>query len=208
VVTETYEEKLKNNFEWALGEAGMHFDETNSVHKTLRAITERLNQVAIPYAVVGAMAMFAHGYQRFTEAVDILVTRDDMQRLSDQVDGHNYVRPVGASTKLRDTRTGVRIEFLIAGQFPGDGKPKPIVFPDPAAVAVEMHGIRFANLSTLIELKLASGMSAPHRMKDLSDVLELIRALHLPRDFGEQLDAFVRPKFVELWNVIDNAPEE
>jgi hypothetical protein len=61
VVTETYKDKLKNNIEWALREGGMHFDETSSVHKTLRAITERLNQVAIPYAVVGAMAMFAHG---------------------------------------------------------------------------------------------------------------------------------------------------
>jgi hypothetical protein len=54
------------------------------------------------------------GYQRFTEAVDILVTRDDMQRLSDQVDGHNYVQPVGASTKLRDTRTGVGLTHSFA----------------------------------------------------------------------------------------------
>jgi len=32
----------------------------------------------------------------------------------------------------------VRIEFLVSGQYPGDGKPKPVAFPDPADVAVKI----------------------------------------------------------------------
>jgi hypothetical protein len=42
-------------------------------------------------------------------------------------------------------------------------------------------------------------MTAPHRMKDLTDVLELIRARGLPRDTAVRLDPFVRQKFEELW---------
>lgn len=186
----------------------MYFDETSAVHKTLRAITAKLNQLGISYAVVGGMAMFAHGYRRFTEDVDILVTRESMQSILDKLEGLGYVQPAGTSTKLRDTNTGVRIEFLIAGQFPGDGKPKPVKFPDPATVAIEIHGIRFLNPARLVELKLASGLSAAHRMKDLADVQELIRALKLPREFGDQLDDSVRSKYIELWQAVADAPSD
>ena len=51
----------------------------------------------------------------------------------------------------------------------------------------------------MIELKLASGLSAPHRLKDLADVLELVRVLSLPRELAGSLDASVRAKYDELW---------
>jgi hypothetical protein len=201
----TYEDKLRTDLDWALREGSMHFDDSSSVHKTLRALTKRLNELGIPYAVVGGMAMFAHGYRRFTEDVDLLVTRAGMEEVIQKLEGLGYVQPAGTSTKLRDTATGVRIEFLIAGQYPGDGKPKPVVFPDPADVSVEIGEIRFLNLRTLIELKLASGISAPHRLKDLADVQELIAVLALQQDFADQLDASVQPKFRELWTSAHSA---
>jgi hypothetical protein len=48
-------------------------------------------------------------------------------------------------------------------------------------------------------MKLASGMTAADRLKDLGDVLELIKVLSLPADFAEQLDPYVQAKFSELW---------
>ena len=42
------------------------------------------------------------------------------------------------------------------------------------------------------ELKLASGLSAGHRLKDLADVQELVLANHLPESFAERLDPSVR----------------
>jgi hypothetical protein len=99
----------------------------------------------------------------------------------------------------------VRVEFLVAGQFPGDGLPKPVAFPDPGQVAEELEGIKYIGLPTLIELKLASGMTNPQRIKDLADVQELIKALHLPREFTEQLNPFVQTKFLELWQAFHPA---
>jgi DNA-binding XRE family transcriptional regulator len=49
-------------------------------------------------------------------------------------------------------------------------------------------------------LKLASGMTNAGRLKDLSDVLELIKILNLPADFTDRLNPFVRTKYLELWN--------
>ncbi len=186
----------------------MHFEEKNAVHDTLRRITRRLNDLSIPYAVVGGMAMFAHGYRRFTEDVDLLVTREAMNRIMAELEGLGYVRPFSDSmTKLRDTDTGVQIEFLISGGFPGDGKPKPVAFPDPAGVSVEIHGALYVELPTLVELKLASGTAA-HRLKDLGDVQELVATLKLPRDLSERLNPFVRAKYEELWDAVLNKPAE
>ena len=178
----------------------MYFDERGGVQKALRNITGRLDGLGIPYAVVGGMAMFAHGFRRFTEDVDLLVTPESMEVIRERLDGLGFVRPAGTRTKLRDTDTRVLIEFLITGGYPGDGKPKPVAFPDPATVAVEIGGIRYLGVPTLIELKLASGMTAAGRLKDLADVQELIRVLDLDWTFEKQLDPYVREKFHELWS--------
>ena len=54
-------------------------------------------------------------------------------------------------------------------------------------------------LPRLLELKLASGMTAAHRLRDLADVLEVIRALLLPDSLASNLDPYVREKYLELW---------
>ena len=203
----TYEQQLADHLDFALSEGGMHFDEKSAVHQTLREITRRLDQLAIPYAVVGGMALFVHGFRRFTEDVDLLVTRQSMDKVLKELDGLGYIQPAGTSTKLRDTRTGVQVEFLIAGFYPGDGKPKPVAFPDPLNHVVEISGLKVLGLPSLAELKLASGISAPHRLKDLADVQELIRILKLPREFAEKLNPYVKDKFLELWTAVQNAPK-
>src|SRR5207249_3538933 len=96
--------------------------------------------------------------------------------------------------------------FLVSGDFPGDGKPKPVSFPDPATAATEIAGFHALTLPRLVELKLASGMTNPARLKDLADVQEVIRALKLPLSFAEQLDPFVREKFKELWTPVRADP--
>jgi len=78
--------------------------------------------------------------------------------------------------------------------------PYAVAFPDPAGDFVEIQGIRCLSLRKIIELKLASGMTNRGRMRDLSDVQDVNRVLHLPLDLAEQLDPFVRDTFVELWN--------
>jgi hypothetical protein len=100
-----------------------------------------------------------------------------------------------------DTEHGVNIDVLSTGRFPGDDKPKPIAFPDPATTAVRGERFALLPLARYIELKLASGMVAPHRAKDLVDIQELIRSAALPRDFVEQLDPWVRSQFLETWQL-------
>lgn len=201
-----YEELLKHDWRWALDQGGLYFEGESLVQKALRRIARRLDEMGVAYAVAGGMALFRHGFRRFTEDVDILVTREDLRSIHERLEGLGYVPPFAGSKNLRDTDSGVRIEFLVAGEFPGDGKPKPVAFPDPAEVGVEFDGVRFLSLPSLVELKLASGMTNVNRLKDLADVIELIKARDLPAEFAEELNPYVRDKYLELWRGLRESP--
>ncbi|MEM8872976.1 MAG: nucleotidyl transferase AbiEii/AbiGii toxin family protein [Planctomycetota bacterium] len=203
-----YEQRLKDKPQWAWRESGMHFEDESEVQKTLRRITQRLHDLDISYALVGGMAMFRHGYRRYTEDVDLLVTPASLEKIHAELDGLGYLPPFRGSKHLRDTTTGVKVEFLTTGGFPGDGKEKPVVFPDPSKVAVEIDGVQVLGLPTLLELKLASGMSNVTRAKDIGDATELIRVLEIPRDMAEKLNPYVREKFLELWDALAAEPDE
>jgi hypothetical protein len=203
-----YEHLLDRDLRMALEEGSMHFEQASAVHRALRKITRRLDALGIPYAVAGGMALFMHGLRRFTEDVDLLVTRESLRRIHEELEGRGYLPPFTGSKNLRDTELGVRIEFLVSGDYPGDGKPKPVAFPDPAPVSTPVDDLRLLNLDKLIELKLASGLTNPLRLKDIVDVQELIRILKLPEDFADRLDPFVRDKYRELWQLIASHPEQ
>lgn len=198
-MTIAYEDLLSRELAWALEEGSMHFEEKSAVHVTLRKITRRLAELKIPYAVAGGMALFFHGFRRFTEDVDILVTQEGLDQVHGHLEGLGYVPLFAGSRALRDPESGVRIEFVVTGEFPGDGKPKPVSFPDPQQSSLERKGVRWLTLASLIELKIASGMTNPGRLRDLADVQELIRILHLPAEFSQQLQPFVQEKYAELW---------
>jgi hypothetical protein len=195
-----YEQRLDRDWEFAMDEGDRFFQQESAVFKALRALARRLDELGIPYAVVGAMALNAHGFRRFTDDVDLLVTPAGLKAIHEHLEGRGYVPPFQGSKQLRDTEHGVRVGFLVTGGYPGDAKVKPVSFPDPTESAVKVGPISVISLPALLTLKLASGMTNPGRMKDLADVQEVIRTLNLTREFAEQLHAYVQAKFAELWD--------
>lgn len=182
-----------------MAEIGRFFEENSEVHRSLRRLTQRLEKMGLDYAICGGMAIARHGHYRTTDDVDLLVTPVGLKQIHEELDGLGYVPKFRGSKHLRDVSNGVAIEFLESGQYPGDGKPKPVVFPDPADVFFVKDGVRYLDLETLIQLKLASGMSAEHRGKDLVDVQSLVTANSLERSFAERLDPYVRDAFLKCW---------
>jgi hypothetical protein len=63
-------------------------------------------------------------------------------------------------------------------------------------------------LEKLIELKLASGLSAPQRLKELADVQDLIMRLQLPLAVVAKLDASVQAEYRRLWESAQAATNE
>jgi hypothetical protein len=70
---------------------------------------------------------------------------------------------------------------------------------------LKKDGVRFVTLEKLVELKLASGMTASDRLKDLADVQELIKVRGLDSEFAEKLDPYVREKYSELLRGVEES---
>ena len=188
------DEVLRRNGEFFMG--------ISDVHRSAEKISRALTDMKIPFAIAGALALGAHGHRRATEDVDILVTKDGLARFKAEWLGRGWVENFAGSKGLRDPETNVKIDILLTGDYPGDGKPKPVAFPDPALAAeVSPDGKPVLKLPVLLELKLASGMTAPHRPRDLDDVIQLIRKNKLPRDYASRLNEYVRAKYDELWSL-------
>ncbi len=169
------------------------------MHSALRRLAADLDRHGIDYCLIGAVALNQHGYKRFTVDIDLLVSPEGLERFRAELVGRGY-RPAfeGATKRFRVVEENIPIDVITAGEYPGDGRPKPVRFPSPAESSVTIEGIRTLRLEKLIELKLASGITAPDRLRDLADVQEVIRALRLPPEFAEKLDPYVRAKFLDL----------
>ena len=184
-------------------ELDLFFMQQGKVYQTLENLKDRLTRAGIDYAVIGGMALTIHGYVRATQDVDLLMTAQGLEAFRSSLVGRGFVPAFTGATKMfKDAATGVSVEIITAGEFPGDGKPKSVSFPDPALVAVELDGIRVVRLTTLVELKLSSGLTAPDRLKDLADVQELIRTLGLPESLAQEIDESVRPEYLKLWKSV------
>lgn len=178
------------------------------VHAAAENIAKALSEAGIDYAIAGALSLAVHGFVRATSDVDVIVTREGLARFKELWLGRGYVnlRPEGKA--VRDTQNNVKIDFLLSGDFPGDGLPKPVAIPQPGAAAIVGDKYRVLSLPTLVELKLASGMTAPHRMHDLTDVMRLIHLTQIPLDFQAQLNPFVHDKFRELWQLAQHPDDD
>ncbi len=184
----------------AVYEEGVRFFRGEGLmNETLRKLARDLEVHKISYSVIGAVALNQHGYPRFTVDIDVLMTPEGLQKFRENLVGRGYrLAFEGAMKKFRATAENIPIEVITTGEYPGDGKKKSVVFPDPANVSVQIDGISTVTLEKLVELKLASGMTGQGRRKDLADVQELIRHLNLPADFAQCLDSSVRALFLEL----------
>ena len=178
------------------------------LNETLRRVAKDLENHSIDYIVIGAVALNSYGYRRFTEDIDLILTREGLAKFQTELVGLGY-RPAfeGATKKFRTMRENVTVEIITNDEFPDDGKPKPVIFPDPNENKVEIDGIKTVSLEQLIELKLASGMTAPHRLKDLADVQELIKIRNLTAEYAEKLNPFVREKYLELQKAVAESEE-
>lgn len=175
---------------------------TSGLEQTLRSAVEALAHWNIPHLVAGGLAVQEHGYFRVTLDADIIVpdVLEAVEFLTADLSGP-FVRYQGCEDTVQDRRNGVLINFLPAGR--AFGKNSKILFPQPTEVSEQP---RFVTLEQLIALKLDSWAGSPtRRHKDKSDVIELIKALKLPRDL-----VIVEPVsqlYVETWEALHAEPE-
>lgn len=169
----------------------------SDIHAAARRIADALDDLGIPYAIAGALAANVHGHVRTTEHVDLLMTREGLDAFKDRWLGRGWVEKFAGSKGMRDAVSDVPIDVLLTGEYPGDGLPKPVAFPHPSVAQRTADGLAVVPLRTLLALKIASGMTAPHRPRDLDDAIQLIARNQLPADYP--VDPYVAARYRELW---------
>jgi len=175
-----------------LQEIGLFFQKRSPQHKTMRRLARRLQKAGIPYAIMGGMAVNAHGAERTTRDVDVLLTPEGLERFRQEFAGEAYEAVEGRPRRFTERQSGVTVDCLVTGRYPGSGKPGPIAFPDPTVASQEIEKIRVVTLPQLIQLKLAA-----HRYSDFGDVVFLIRTHNLDESFLQQLHPSVHQDFIE-----------
>ncbi len=65
------------------------------LYDELRGLIEILNRERIPYAVCGGVAVAFYGYVRTTQDIDILVRKEDVERISTAVREQDFVVDAG-----------------------------------------------------------------------------------------------------------------
>lgn len=170
----------------------MFFEKRDKVYKTMRRVVKELEKAGIPYAVMGAMAVNAHGAERTTKDVDILLTPQGLTRFREELAPGAFDQVPNRPRRFVDRKNGVGVDILLTGNYPGRGEPGPFAFPDPAEVSQEIKKIRVVTLPQLIQLKLAA-----RRYYDFGDVVFLIRVHNLDESFADQLHPSVHRNYIE-----------
>ena len=98
----------------------------------------------------------------------------------------------GRPRRFVERQSGVTVDCLVTGRYPGSGKPGPLAFPDPAEASQEIEKIQVLTLPQLIQLKLAA-----RRYYDFGDVVFLIRTHNLDDSFLQQIHPCVHQDFIE-----------
>ena len=180
------------SFSRRLKEIDLFFEGRGKEHKTMRRVAEKLEKAGIPYAVIGGMAVNAHGMERTTGDVDLLLTPEGFADFRKRFVPKAYDAVAGRPRRFYDRRHACGIDVLVTGLFPGSGKPGPVSFPDPTAVGETIENIRVVDLPTLIQLKLAA-----RRHTDFGDVVNLIRVRNLDESFLIRLHPSLHQEYIE-----------
>ncbi len=180
------------NLDRRLWEIAMFFQKNDPVHQSLRRMAKRLERAGIPYAVMGAMAVNLHGARRTTDDVDVLLTKEGLERFRNEMLPRFYKPVEGRPRRFEERKSGVHLDCLVTGLYPGKGRPGPFAFPDPSTNSEEIEKIRVITLPQLIQLKLAA-----RRYYDFGDVVFLIKVHNLDESYLPHLHPSIHQDFIE-----------
>lgn len=187
-MAKTYEQRLDADLNWAFAEGSLHFEKQSQVHLTMRRFAANLESRAIPYAIAGPMCLFAHGYRRFTEVVEMVVGKDRITCLQPLLNGFETAEFGPTECSYRDLNSGVLVRLHIG---------------DEAAIDsyVEFDGLRYLSLPEVVQDLLAT-----RKRTAAADVQDAIKRLALPRELAASFPSELCASYVQLWESVRAHP--
>lgn len=169
-----------------------------NLNKAFTEIDLILTEEGIDYCIIGGSALSKYGYVRQTEDIDILIDREDKDKLDNLPIG--YIRKLSSkSLKLHEPE--VRIDVIYSGEKAGDSRGVPYGKPSTLSHIDRDYQVNVMDLQFLIIYKICSGLYG-NRLKDFGDVQELIKANSLPKKYlNNKTREDIEAKYIEIWNL-------
>ncbi|MGA7410304.1 MAG: hypothetical protein WBW33_07450 [Bryobacteraceae bacterium] len=167
---------------------------STNIEKTLLKALKVFKLFNIPHYVCGGFAVQEHGYPRFTVDVDIIVP--DVELAKEKLAMNGFRENPGSRMTLTDRETKVEVDLR-----PGGNKvdPGPLTLPMPTLVSDQPQILK---LEHLISSKLSTHIGrGVQRAQDYADVVKLIGANDLPRDYN--VDTKVQELYLKLWDELN-----
>ena len=166
---------------------------SSQIEKTLLKALRVFKLFQIPHYVCGGFAVQELGYPRFTVDVDIIVP--DVEFALEKLSLNDFRVNPGPRMTVTDRETKIEVDLLPGGKSVDPG---PLTLPVPKAVS---ETPQILSLEKLISAKLSTYMGTGiSRLRDASDVVELIKANKLAREYP--VDSKVRSEYEKLWDGI------
>jgi len=163
---------------------------STNIERTLLKAVKVLALFHIPHYVCGGFAVQEHGYPRFTVDVDIIVP--DVEAALEKLCMNGFRENPGSRMTVTDRETKVEVDLLPGGKKVDPG---PLAFPMPTHVSDKPQ---ILTLDKLISSKLSTYIGRGiDRAQDYADVVKLVQANHLPREYG--VDPKVRHEYDKIW---------
>jgi hypothetical protein len=179
------------SFQERLKEIDRFFQGRSAVHRAMRRLVRTLEQAGIVYAIIGGMAVNAHGHRQTTDDVDVVLTPEGFDEFHRDAARQGYARlSIRRGRRFLDLVSKIPVDIVLSGS-PCSGRVRDITYPDPATAGAVFGNIRFVSLVELIRIKLAV-----RRYRDLGDVVALIRSHGLDGAFLEKLPPPLQADFV------------
>ncbi|MGI8745174.1 MAG: hypothetical protein ACR2NN_21895 [Bryobacteraceae bacterium] len=163
---------------------------STNIEDTLLKALKVFKLFNIPHYVCGGFAVQEHGYPRFTVDVNIIVP--DVEFAIEKLSLNGFRANTGSKMTVTDRQTKVEVDLLPGGKKVDPG---PLTFPMPTYIS---ETPQILTLAKLISAKLSTYIGiGVHRAQDYADVVKLIEANRLPREYGA--DPKVRLEYHKIW---------
>ena len=163
----------------------------------INEITKLFKEKNINFCFIGGIVLPQYGYGRTTDDIDILISKNDKDKFYNLVG--IYLKPAfqGAEKMFFWNEPKIKIEIIFSGEKAGSEKG--IEYIKPKQIKSIKRGIPYLSLEKLIEYKLASGLYGQIRLKDFSDIQELIQSNNLPLSYTHNFRKDLTNKYKEIW---------
>jgi len=143
--------------------------DTNTLLEQLREIVKVLNAGKIRFALIGGMAVSVRARPRATQDLDFLAEGRCAQQVSGLLRSLGYTVLDERKDLASFVRGDQRVDFLFANH------PRSTKFLEAADPVMLPPEVPVVSTEALVALKLQAYTDDPRRLRDLSDIMDLIR---------------------------------